>query len=130
MAKEITNEDLAIMIKNGFDGQDKKFKAHDEKFSGVDKRLDKIEETEKKLILDNVIVKDDLNIVKNDVKEIKQNVEKILNSVDGIAKNYKDVKAEQISNQGAHQRIQQDVNEVRNHVGMSIKNPSLEPEGV
>lgn len=43
MAKEsITNEDLALIIKKGFDGVD-------EKFEGVDKRLSNLEQGQKNL---------------------------------------------------------------------------------
>ncbi|MBI4837187.1 MAG: hypothetical protein HY813_02145 [Candidatus Portnoybacteria bacterium] len=38
--KNTTIEDLAIMVKKGFDGVDKKFDGVDKKFDGVDKKFD------------------------------------------------------------------------------------------
>ena len=72
-----------------------------------------------------IATKNELNEMKDDVKEIKQDVKQILKTVDGVAKNYKTVKTEQTANLGAHKRIQKDVNEVRGHVGLKIKNATL-----
>ena len=41
--KKVTLENLAVMIKKGFDGVDIKFKEIDERFDVIDKRFDKID---------------------------------------------------------------------------------------
>ncbi len=72
-----------------------------------------------------LVTKDEHQKLEKKVNEIDKNVKKILNSVDGIADNYKTVKAEQTANLGAHKRMQKDINEVRGHVGLKIKNATL-----
>ena len=41
--KETTIDDLAIMVKHGFDGVDKRFNEVDKRFNEVDKRFDRLE---------------------------------------------------------------------------------------
>lgn len=41
--KQITNEDLARMVKGGFDDVDEGFKKVDKRFDDVDKRFDKVD---------------------------------------------------------------------------------------
>ena len=41
--KETTIDDLAIMVKHGFDSVDKRFDGVDKRFDGVDKRFDEID---------------------------------------------------------------------------------------
>ena len=62
MAKKMTIEDLAIMVKRGFDETatealvNKRFEAVDERFDGIDKRLDRIE---------NLLLRDHLNRIES-----------------------------------------------------------------
>lgn len=79
-SKEITNEDLARMVKRGFDsvdkrfdGVDKRFKAVDKRFDGVDNRLGNLEkrmdilgrgQEEIKLRLGNVVHRFELEALK------------------------------------------------------------------
>ena len=74
---------------------------------------------------------------KVDIKEIRKEMasmmnkddkNEILNAVDKVMKKFDDRKTEDAANQAAHYRIQNDVNDVRNHVGLKIKNQTLEPE--
>ena len=44
MTKEVTNEDLAIMVKKGFDGVDKRFEQVDQRFEQVDKRFEQVDQ--------------------------------------------------------------------------------------
>ena len=63
----------------------------------------------------------------DELKELKKEMlskkeyNKIMNTLDGISKDVKDIKSEKTANLGAHLRIQEDVNEIRSHVGMPIK---------
>ena len=41
--KEITINELAVMVQKGFAGNDKRFDDMDKRFDGMDKRFDKIE---------------------------------------------------------------------------------------
>ena len=43
MKKDITNNDLAVMVANGFSSVDKRFDSVDKRFDAVDKRFDKVE---------------------------------------------------------------------------------------
>ena len=56
MAKKVTLDNLAGMIKRGFDGVDKRFESVDKRFDGIEKRLANLEEGQEeiKLKLDNV----------------------------------------------------------------------------
>ena len=44
MSEKITIEDLAGMMKRGFDGVDERFNGVDKKFLGIDERFDEIDE--------------------------------------------------------------------------------------
>ena len=52
-------------------------------------------------------------------------MDKMLDALDSMAKNLENRKAEDASNQAAHDRIQADINEIRTHAGLKIKNPVL-----
>ena len=93
MSKEITNEELAKMIKLGFDGQDKRFDgqdkrfdAHDKRFDAHDKRFDKIEQRlntleqgqeDIKLRLDNVAYRFELRDLEKTVKLLTFRIKKL-----------------------------------------------------
>jgi archaellum component FlaC len=77
--KNITIDDLAIMVKKGFDGVDKRFdgvdkrfEAIDKRFDGVDKRFDKVEKRldriEKLILADH---KERIEKLEMEVKELK-----------------------------------------------------------
>jgi hypothetical protein len=84
---KITIDDLATMIKNGFDDMDEKFKAVDEKFRAMDDKLSKkIDDVDNKLSkkIDNVahglgtlvdVLEDNRAINTKDVKKVKFAVE-------------------------------------------------------
>jgi hypothetical protein len=71
---------------------------------------------------------------KDDLKDLEQKLvsksefSDMLNTLDGVAKNVKDIKSDQAANLDAHNRLQEDINEVRGHVGLDIKHPNLGPE--
>lgn len=68
MGKEnITNEQLAAMIKKGFDDVDKKFI---KSFSGIEERLDKIE-----MRLDNVVYRFEYNELKQKYLILNKRIE-------------------------------------------------------
>ena len=71
--KETTNEDLARMVKKGFDGTDKRFDKMDQRLEKVDARLDNLEQgqDEIKLRLDNVAYRFEVEDVKKRVKKIE-----------------------------------------------------------
>ena len=64
--KNITIDDLAIMVQKGFDGIDLKFERVDKSFNQVDKRFDKIEY----LILENH--KKRIEKMEAEIKELKE----------------------------------------------------------
>lgn len=43
MVKRVTNEELALMIKDGFEGVDERFEKVDERFEKVEERLENLE---------------------------------------------------------------------------------------
>ena len=70
--KDITIDDLAIMVGKGFESVDKRFDAVDERFNGVDKRFDKVEKRldkiEKLIISDH---RERIEKLEMEVKELK-----------------------------------------------------------
>ena len=56
------------------------------------------------------MTKDEFNEFKGEMMEMKGDVSKILTSVDGLAKSVNDIKTEMASNQGAHDRISDKIN--------------------
>jgi len=71
--------------------------------------------------------KDDLQELKREMVS-KSEFATMMKTVDGIAKGVKDIKDDQATNLAAHDRIQEDVNEVREHVGLKVKHTVLKPE--
>lgn len=57
-----------------------------------------------------MVTKDEFNEFKGEMMEMKGDVSKILTAVDGLAKSAKDIKVEMASNQGAHDRIADKIN--------------------
>ena len=107
MAKnEITNKDLAKAIKD--------------LTKSTNKKTDK-------LLAKQLLMEDNLKNVKEKMMT-KDDKREILNAIDGIAKKDKDYQEEQVANLGAHNRIQEDINEVREHVDLPIKHQAFEPE--
>lgn len=74
-----------------------------------------------------LITKDD---AKNFVtkEEFQRGKNEILSAIDGLAKQTTVSREEKMANREAHNRIQGDINEVRKHVGLNIKHPTLSPE--
>jgi hypothetical protein len=68
--------------------------------------------------------KDDLLKMKDEItQELGKKMDSILNVVDGIAKKHEDHEIEHVANLSAHIRMQEDINEIRKHIGIKIKNP-------
>lgn len=57
-----------------------------------------------------LVTKEEFNELKDEVLEVKGDVKKILTAVDGLAKSVKDFHVEMASNQGAHDRMSDNVN--------------------
>ena len=57
-----------------------------------------------------LVTKDEFNEFKGEMMEMKGDVSKILTAVDGLAKSVKDIKTEMASNQGAHDRLADNIN--------------------
>jgi len=70
--KDITIDDLAVMVGKGFESVDKRFDAVDKRFDGVDKRFDKVEKRldkiEKLIISDH---RERIEKLEMEVKELK-----------------------------------------------------------
>ena len=83
--KDITINELAVMVKNGFDGADKRvsdrFDGVDKKFDGVyerfdrlDERLDKLEYNQRTILtkLEDVVYRSELTQLKERIKIIEE----------------------------------------------------------
>ena len=70
-------------------------------------------------------LKSDLDKNTEEINIISKKMDKMLDALDSMAKNLENRKAEDASNQAAHDRIQADINEIRTHAGLKIKNPVL-----
>lgn len=57
-----------------------------------------------------LVTKDEFNEFKGEMMEMKGEVRQILTVVDGLAKSAKDIKIEMASNQGAHDRMSDNIN--------------------
>ena len=60
--KNITLDNLAGMVKRGFDGVDKRFDGVDKRLNGVDKRFDKIENTLKNFREENSLEHEEIKL--------------------------------------------------------------------
>ena len=60
--KNITLDNLAGMVKRGFDGVDKRFDGVDKRLDGVDKRFDKIENTLKNFREENSLEHEEIKL--------------------------------------------------------------------
>jgi predicted nucleic acid-binding Zn-ribbon protein len=78
--KQTTNEDLAHMIKKGFDDHDKRFDEIDNRFDAVDMRLEKMDvrmdnleqgQEEIKTRVDNVAYRFEVDDLKKRVKKLE-----------------------------------------------------------
>jgi hypothetical protein len=72
-----------------------------------------------------IALKEDVNRIEGKLDTLIDNMDGLVTSMDGQKKKLNNIEQDFISNQGAHDRIQTDVNEVRNHAGMKVKNPVL-----
>lgn len=77
--KTITNEDLARMIKKGFDHNDNRFEGIDRRFNAVDKRFDKVESRLSKLEKgqEEIILRLDNVAYRFEVEDLKRRVKKL-----------------------------------------------------
>ncbi len=70
--KDITIDDLAIMVGKGFESVDKRFNSIDKRFDGIDKRFDKVDKRldkiEKLILADH---KERIEKLEMEVKELK-----------------------------------------------------------
>jgi len=71
--KQITNEDLARMVKAGFDSSDKRFDGVDKRLDKVESRLEKIEQANEdiKLRLGNTAFQFDVDDLKKRVRKLE-----------------------------------------------------------
>ena len=85
MDKEIKKEfnNLALIVKAGFDGVDKRFDGVDKRFDGVDKRLNTLEQGHEdiKLKLDNVAYRFELNDLEKRVEKIEHKLKLSLDKI-------------------------------------------------
>ncbi|MFH0892371.1 MAG: hypothetical protein V1867_06340 [Candidatus Falkowbacteria bacterium] len=75
-----------------------------------------------------IALKTDLDKLKDDLEEkmmTKDDKNEIMSAIDGLAKLVKDDREENAAYIAAHERLQEDINEVREHTGIRIKHPVL-----
>jgi hypothetical protein len=96
--KEITLDDLALIMKQGFDKIDERFVKNDERHDKNENRLDRIE-------VNLVLMKEDLKncATKDDVREFRS---EIIGILDGIVKKHDDHSIEHVANIAAHDRFE------------------------
>lgn len=70
---EQQNEELALIVKAGFDGVDKKFEDVDKRFDEVDKKFDEVHQEFKRVWDEFSYVHASLSMIYQDVSEIKRN---------------------------------------------------------
>lgn len=101
--KGVTIDDLALMVKRGFDGQnqgfdkvEKRLDSHDLRFDMIDKRFDKVEKRlddhDKKFIS----IETNLSILREDFSEMKDIVNSIYNRLDKLIAMFEKTEQENI----------------------------------
>lgn len=75
--KDITMNELAVMVKNGFDNVDERFNQVDERFNQVEGRLDRLESNQRAILtkLEEVVYKSELDQLKERVRIIEQAID-------------------------------------------------------
>ncbi|MFH1427108.1 MAG: hypothetical protein ABIG60_01090 [Patescibacteria group bacterium] len=68
-----------------------------------------------------LVTKDEFKEIKVDINEIKGNVRKLVTAVDGIAKKHDNFEKELISNQGAHDKFQENINSIKTYINQEKK---------
>jgi predicted nucleic acid-binding Zn-ribbon protein len=71
-----------------------------------------------------IAMKEDLEELRKEMMT-KEDKKEIMDAIDKFTKTADTSKKEKAANLGAHNRIQEDVNEVRKHVGLKIKHPVM-----
>jgi uncharacterized protein YoxC len=66
-----------------------------------------------------IVLKEEFNELRDDVTEIKGDVKKILTAVDGLAKNVSDMEHAFVSNMAAHDRFEQRIANIEQHLGLN-----------
>ncbi len=99
--KEITNEEILHVMHSSFNDVDNRINMLEEKMNDMGEKM-------------------------NDMGEkMNEKFDQVLTAVDALACNNKKFDQELTANRAAHDRIQNDVNEVRKYVKMDIKNSIL-----
>lgn len=63
--------------------------------------------------------KDDLKILEEEIdQKLTKKIDAVLSAVDSIAKKYQDHESEHVANLGAHDRMQNDINECRKKLNL------------
>ncbi|GMV90914.1 MAG: hypothetical protein AMXMBFR82_06920 [Candidatus Hydrogenedentota bacterium] len=75
--KKTTLDDLALMVKCGFDAVDERFNAVDERFDGVENRLDKVENRLARVELRLTSVENRLDYFADHLGDHRRRLEKI-----------------------------------------------------
>ncbi len=80
--KHVTIDDLAAMMKKGFDGVDEKLKGVDKKFDGVDEQFKRIAQTLDRVVTVVVNTQEDMKEMKIDVKQSRENIDVLVTNQD------------------------------------------------
>ncbi|OGF27740.1 hypothetical protein A2331_06560 [Candidatus Falkowbacteria bacterium RIFOXYB2_FULL_34_18] len=106
--KEITNEEILHVMHSSFNDVDNRINMLEEKMNDMGEKMN------------------DMGEKMNDMGEkMNEKFDQVLTAVDALACNNKKFDQELTANRAAHDRIQNDVNEVRKYVKMDIKNSIL-----
>jgi predicted nucleic acid-binding Zn-ribbon protein len=109
---EITLDDLALMMKQGFDKVDERFEKIDERFEKIDEcfekndgRFDRIENRLDRMEIRQLSMEEALKncTTKDDMREFRN---EIIGILDGIVKKHDDHGIEHVANIAAHDRFE------------------------
>jgi hypothetical protein len=115
--KQINLDDLALMMKQGFDKVDERFEQIDGRFKKIDGRFEQIDGRFEKIEIRLGRVEDILEkcATKDELIEFKS---EILDSVDNITKKYEDHDIEHTANIAAHDRFEKRITGLEKHTGL------------
>ncbi len=106
---------------------DQKFNKIDKHLGRIDTRLNNLEsgfknmeKRQDNLTIEVINVKEDLKDVKKNMAT-KDDMNIIITALDKMSKRYESHEIEHVSNLAAHERLQEQINEIKKKVGMKVK---------
>lgn len=116
MIKNITNDELAIMMKEGFDEAHEKFATKEEMSAGFEKIHERFATREE--IYNNFASKEDHNKLEAKFDKLDKKFDSFSEVLDAIVHKFDKMNTESVSNLFAHNRINRDLFRLKKHTSL------------